>query len=171
MKVLILNISFLIPLSITAENLTKKYIAENLPYAVEASERYGVPISICLGQAILESASGTSKLAKKNKNHFGMVNGATAKQPGKKYRIYDTTAESFRDWAKNIAEYYPYASLFGIPATNFRKWAHGLQKAGYSVSGNYALVLSKVIEKYNLDVLDKPFFIPWCHEKIFAFNC
>ena len=35
-------------------------------------ELYGIPVSIKMGQALIESRAGTSRLARNNNNFFGM---------------------------------------------------------------------------------------------------
>ncbi|MBT8196570.1 MAG: glucosaminidase domain-containing protein, partial [Bacteroidia bacterium] len=65
----------LFSLSSTAQQkkITKQeYIATYKDFAIQDMIESGVPASITLAQAILESSSGNSKLATKAKNHFGI---------------------------------------------------------------------------------------------------
>ncbi len=50
----------------------KNYIKEYKELAINEMHRYKIPASITLAQGILESGSGTSKLAIESNNHFGI---------------------------------------------------------------------------------------------------
>src|SRR5580658_5256183 len=78
---------------------TQAYIARYKNIAQEEMERTGVPASITLGQGIIESVAGTSKLSQKANNHFGIKchddwNGPTY------YQDDDTKHECFRKYSK-----------------------------------------------------------------------
>ena len=49
-----------------------QYIDQYAPAAIDQMNRYGIPASITLAQALLESAAGTSYLAIHANNHFGI---------------------------------------------------------------------------------------------------
>ena len=51
---------------------TIAYITQYKAIAMKEMKRTGVPASITLAQAILESNSGESNLAKNHNNHFGI---------------------------------------------------------------------------------------------------
>ena len=53
-----------------------RYIERYKDVAMEEMIRAGVPASIKLGQAILESNAGRSELARKSNNHFGIKCGS-----------------------------------------------------------------------------------------------
>src|SRR5690606_22442488 len=59
--------------SITGMN----YIAQYKDIAISEMNRYGIPASIKLAQAILESGNGNSTLAREANNHFGIKCGGT----------------------------------------------------------------------------------------------
>ena len=72
---------------------------------IEEMQRTGVPASVTLGQGLIESVAGTSKLSIKANNHFGIVchddwtdppiyKTMTLKQC---FRKYDKPEDSFRD--------------------------------------------------------------------------
>ena len=80
-KILILAFSFL---TFKAEESVRpevsSYIDEYKYLAIDEMVRSGIPASITLAQAILESNAGVSKLARESNNHFGINDyaGATA---------------------------------------------------------------------------------------------
>src|SRR5258708_4095908 len=82
------------------------YIDEFKEAAIKEMQRYSVPASITLGQAILESNYGNSDLAKNANNHFGIKchkewTGATYTMDDDEsdecFRKYDNVVESYAD--------------------------------------------------------------------------
>ena len=57
----------------------ENYVSEILPFATAHAQPRGIPVAICLGQAIIESSYGNSKLATEGNNHFGMKKGGSWK--------------------------------------------------------------------------------------------
>jgi flagellum-specific peptidoglycan hydrolase FlgJ len=125
---------------------------------------YRIPASITLAQAILESGSGQSKLAKNGRNHFGIKctsdwNGRTILEDDDKkdecFRKYRKAKHSFRDHSEFLANKKRYAFLFELDKRDYKAWANGLKKAGYATNPNYPTLLINLIEKYNLEKYDK----------------
>ena len=125
---------------------------------------YGIPASIILSQAILESGAGQSKLAQKANNHFGIKCHNTWE--GKTFimdddtkdecfRNYKSVKQSFNDHALFLTSRDRSAFLFEYKITAYKKWAHGLKKAGYATNPEYAYILIKIIENYNLNRFDR----------------
>lgn len=133
--------------------------------------RTGIPASITLAQAALESGWGESKLTKEANNFFGIKDhlnddwngdfivkdtteykgGNPSIEPGK-FRRYLTPADSFRDHSDFLQDNPRYNDLFS--STQWESWAYGLQKAGYATDPKYALLLIGLINKYNLSQYD-----------------
>ena len=63
--------------------------------------------------------------------------------------------DSYQDHSKFLKNSSRYASLFNLKITDYKGWAKGLKKAGYATSSDYAEVLIKIIEDYELYLLDK----------------
>lgn len=141
--------------------------------AQDEMKRSGVPASIKLAQAILESKSGQSQLAQEANNHFGIKcdrnwPGLTAYKnddefddEGKPvlscFRRYNTAAESYADhsrFLKNPKKQYRYGFLFKLDKTDYVGWAAGLDSAGYSPVDNYGAKLINIIERYRLYEID-----------------
>ncbi len=125
------------------EKLQCAYIQRWLVTAQREYDRYNVPISISLAQGILESESGTSKVCKRTNNNFGVMD-------GKKYRVYDTEWESWRDHSL-VLDKPLYKSLKGM---DYLGWAKGLERLGYAEDVQYAEKLIAVIERWELDKWD-----------------
>lgn len=155
----------IVPQRNTAQTtLYERYISKYADMAVEQMERYGVPASITLAQGLLESAAGTSRLATKGNNHFGIKCGGTWKgpymlmtddAPNEKFRVYKNASESYEDHSKFLRYGRRYAFLFDLKRTDYKGWAKGLKKAGYATSPSYASSLIEIIEKYDLTAFDK----------------
>ena len=70
------------------------------------------------------------------------------------YKKYNSALESYEDHSKHIKSRKWYASLFSLNITDYKKWAHGLKKAGYAQDPYYAYRLIQIIDKYKFHSLD-----------------
>ena len=141
----------------------ERYIRQYAPTAVSEMRRSGVPASITLAQGILESAAGTSRLAVKANNHFGIKCGSLWKGRSIKadddarnecFRSYGSPAESFRDHSDFLRYRDRYAFLFELEPSDYKGWAYGLKQAGYATDPAYPSKLISLIERYNLTQYD-----------------
>ncbi|MDR0845091.1 MAG: glucosaminidase domain-containing protein [Tannerella sp.] len=142
--------------SASYENYVKKYSQ----MAIQQEKEYGIPASITLGQALLESSGGQTPLAKSSNNHFG-IKCHTADwrgdrvyksddKPNECFRKYKTVKESYEDHSKFLTERPRYAQLFKLKITDYKGWAKGLQDCGYATNRQYAARLIDIIETYQL---------------------
>ena len=135
------------------------YIEKWKSVALRNQSEYGIPASIIMAQALLESAAGTSDLATKANNHFGIkctgdwfggVYYYDDDRKGECFRQYVDAAESFKDHALFLQR--PrYATCFEIAVEDYEGWAHRLKACGYATDKNYAPKLIKLIQDYKLD--------------------
>ncbi|MBO4434709.1 MAG: glucosaminidase domain-containing protein [Bacteroidales bacterium] len=141
----------------------ERYIAQYSGIAVEEMIRSGVPASITMAQALLESGAGQSRLAVEGNNHFGIKCGsawqgksmkADDDKPDECFRVYDSVEESYRDHSDFLHQNSRYDFLFDLYITDYKGWAIGLKKAGYATSPEYASHLITLIENYKLYDLD-----------------
>lgn len=107
-------------------------------------KKFGIPASIKMAQAILESNAGQSVAAKSDNNHFGV---RLSGQP------YESAWRNWREHSLLLINKFPHLREFG---TDYRAWARGLQKAAYSDSPNYANQLLEIIDHFHLEQLDDP---------------
>lgn len=144
--------------------LIQSYAARFAPVAVAEMHKFGIPASITLAQALLESNAGTSGLAKKANNHFGMK--CFSHKCGKGHCInysddthkdfflkFPNAWRSFRKHSEMLKNNQRYASLFR--SKDYRQWANGLTKAGYATDRNYGDKLIRLIESQHLDRYDR----------------
>jgi len=143
----------------------RDYIARYKDDAIRDMQRTGVPASITLAQGMYESEYGNSKLAREANNHFGIKchkewNGPTfIKDDDTKnecFRKYSTVLESYDDHSNFLRTRERYRFLFDYEITDYKKWAHGLKKAGYATNPEYAHRLIRIIEENNLQEFDTP---------------
>ncbi|MFA8300230.1 MAG: glucosaminidase domain-containing protein [Hyphomicrobiales bacterium] len=143
----------------------QEYIERYKDIAIKKMKEDGIPASITLGQGIFESGIGNSKLARYANNHFGIKCHKSWK--GKKYyqnddaknecfRKYKNPEKSFEDHSNFLTTRSRYAFLFKYKSNDYKRWAHGLKKAGYATNPKYAHRLINIIEKYNLHQFDNP---------------
>ncbi len=142
----------------------KEYIETYKSLAVEAMQEYGIPASIKLAQALIESDNGNSPLALKANNHFGikcktswsgdkMLHDDDAKDEC--FRSYRSAYDSYRDHSDFLADSPRYRFLFDLDPTDYKGWARGLSHAGYATNPEYANMLIKAIEQNGLYKMDK----------------
>lgn len=140
-----------------------QYIETYKDIAVEDQEVYGIPASIKMAQALLESDCGNSRLALEANNHFGIKckrdwTGPTISHdddaPGECFRKYASARESFRDHSEFLDKSPRYAKLFELDITDYKGWARELKAAGYATNPRYAELLIKMIEDHELYLLD-----------------
>lgn len=165
MKPLLLFTAIFCMADSNAQNhLQRQYIAKHKDLAIAEMRRTGVPASIKLAQAMLESVSGTSELATNANNHFGIKcgddwQGSTYHKHNdllnvKCYRKYTSTNEGFKGHSDFLRQRKHYASLFKLDPLDYKGWAHGLKKAGYATNPGYANELISWIDLLGLSSYD-----------------
>ena len=151
--------------------LYHNYISQYGSLAVAEMQRTGIPASIKMAQALLESGAGTSTLAREANNHFGIKchNGWTGEQFYREdddrnergqiiascFRKYDHESMSYADHSSFLTGSVRYAALFTYDPHDYQAWARGLKRAGYATAHDYADRLISIIENYELHLLDQ----------------
>lgn len=138
------------------------YIDKYKYVAMREMNQYGIPASIKLAQALLESGNGNSYLAREANNHFGIKCGGVwrgksiARQddsPNDCFRVYDNAEDSFRDHSQFLLRK-RYEKLFALDKSDYKGWAKGLKEAGYATNPRYPELLIDLIERYDLHKYD-----------------
>lgn len=142
----------------------KAYIDQYKDIAIAEMNRYGIPASIKLAQALLESGNGNSYLAREANNHFGIKCGGTwtgrsITRPDDRdrdcFRVYQNPEHSFRDHSQFLLRK-RYEKLFSLNKDDYKGWAKGLKAAGYATNPRYPELLIDLIERYQLYQYDRP---------------
>jgi len=180
-KFIVLAAAVLLCREVFAQDLDEqlRYVERYKALAIWEMGRRGVPASIKLGQAILESRWGTTDLAVIANNHFGIKCGGRDVWFGPQYykfddeydrrgqmqkscfRQYNSPEESFiahSEFLRNPLKEERYGFLFRLDPTDYRGWARGLRKAGYATDQNYHTKLIRIIETLKLWQYDQMSF-------------
>jgi len=145
------------------EGSVESYINDYKELAISEMKRTGIPASITLAQGIIESDIGRSRLATEANNHFGIKchddwAGPTIRHTDDRrnecFRKYRKPEESFHDHSDFLTSEPRYRSLFSLDRTDYQGWARGLKKTGYATNPDYANMLIRKIEEYNLYIYD-----------------
>lgn len=172
---------FLIVETIQAQNTIRAYwdyIAKWRDVVVFQQQEFGIPASITMAQALLESGAGKSELATEANNHFGIKCGGSwmgdsfyhdDDHEGECFRVYPEAEESFRDHSLFLQR--PrYKSLFELQISDYKGWATRIRECGYATDPKYPQKLIKLIEDYGLDSLQNPTWTPPTDEQIRVAN-
>lgn len=120
-------------------------------YAHEVRQKYGVPESVTLGQAIYESSLGKSNIARQANNWFGMKGtGTVGSYNG--WQKFNSVHESFLAYGKLLSKdrYTKYTNN----AKTSAEYLQGVVKGGYCPDDGYvsnvlSIINSNNLEKYN----------------------
>ncbi len=135
------------------------YIRRFRKVALVEMDKFGIPASIKMGQAILASHAGKNSLAQQYNNHFATTcnGGANCQniQIGSQSAMVNTYQSAWESWRNH-------SQLLSTPTyehlkthnKNYKKWAQGLVAAGYGNTNNYSQQLIQIIETYQLYKLD-----------------
>jgi hypothetical protein len=140
--------------------------------AARVSQREtGVPASVTIAQAILESSWGKSRLSKDNNNYFGIKarDGADPSQVAwydtwevvdgenisvqAPFRAYQNAADSFVDHGRFFirnSRYRPALAVKDDP----QQFAAEISRAGYATDPDYAPKLIRLMDRFNLYAYD-----------------
>ena len=146
------------PPTATPSMTNDQFIAAAVPGAQLGWRQYGVPPSVTIAQAILESGWGRSKLASVDKNYFGikcqngrygsLANGCHSYQTTEctkagscfstaaTFRTYASMSHSFRDHGLFLKVNSRYKPAFSY-TKNANKFIWTVWKAGYATDPNY----------------------------------
>jgi len=135
------------------------YIDKYSDLAVMHKDKYKIPASVTLAQAILESNAGRSELALATNNHFSIKchNDWKGEFVYRKddtdsdcFRKYKSVEDSYEDHSKFLLQNPRYNVLFTYDIRDYTSWAKGLQSCGYATAKGYANSLIQLIEDYDL---------------------
>jgi flagellar protein FlgJ len=146
-----------------------QFIRDVVGGARYSQEKTGIPASITIAQAIVESMWGRSPLVRKGYNYFGIkaVQGQdycqfpTQEDNGgahlelAHFARYVSPSACFSAHAQLLANskrYQPAMACCGAPA----QFAEQLYKCGYSTNPQYAELLMSLIREFNLTQYDSP---------------
>lgn len=134
-------------ISIPVSAQKNSYIESNKILAKNLSIKYGIPSSIILAIAFVETGGGSSKNSKLLNNHFGIVGNNNA---GSKYKQFSSIEEGYEAFCKLLTQKKFYTSLKGI--NNFSTWVKAIASSGYSTQPEeWMRRLNLISNKYQLE--------------------
>lgn len=146
-------------------NVAEAFIDKYKDIAIEHQIKYGIPASVTLAQACLESAYGTSDGVQKHNVFFGIKadkswKGGIAQywddEAGKStFRAYPTPEASFSDHSRLLTNNHYKNCCGNLSADNHVGWLYGIVKGGYATDAGYVEKNESVIRNFNLDQYDK----------------
>lgn len=141
------------------------------PWAMEQQQKYGIPASVTLAQAAIESSWGESSLSREDKNMFGIHATQGWVNSGKpyverndmgmvKFCKYGSEAESFEHHSRFLMENQRYSRCFTYASDDHVHWAQGICDAGYAYRppdnpDRYAQTIEAIINGNHLERYDQ----------------
>lgn len=140
----------------TAEAFLKRFAK----VAVSEKKKFGVPASVLLAIAFVNSNSGQSQAVNEANNFFALPctedwEGDRVSIGARCYRKYETPWFSWRDFSIYLAGQSWFGSLKQEAGEDWRKWINSLEGKGISNMKNFNVKLKEVIEYYRLFELDQ----------------
>ena len=149
------------PLTVKAEKITvEEFIDSHKSEVVKIAKEKDLFASVMMAQAILESGSGNSQLARTFNNYFGMkgagITLATVEfdtvKTNASFQIFENPIDSFRAYAENFYKNDKIYSRF-LTATDPIDAAKSLDGV-YATTSDYSSQLISLMNTYNLYSLD-----------------
>ncbi|MFK7936625.1 MAG: glucosaminidase domain-containing protein [Saprospiraceae bacterium] len=142
-----------------SDSKKETYMKRFAHIAVAEMEKYGIPASIVLSSALLQSQAGQRDVALNSNNHFATPctsdwRGSEESYQGKCYREYDSAWGSFRDHTLFLTTG-KNTSFKKLGRTNYKDWAQAIGKTDLNESGHLGKNLITIIEQYQLHQLDE----------------
>lgn len=143
----IVIVSLFLTLCFTTIKAQHSYVKDYKSLATDLSSKYGIPASIILSVAFVESGGGTSKNSKTLNNHFGIVGKNTVNNS--RYKSFSSVKESYEAFCQMITRKKYYEKLKGND--NHSDWVKAIAAAGYSTQPEeWKRRINSIISKISL---------------------
>ncbi|MBK1896794.1 glucosaminidase domain-containing protein [Chryseobacterium paridis] len=116
----------------TMANAQRSYIDSYKGIATDLSKQYGIPSSIILAIAIVESGAGTSKASKTLNNHFGILGKNNINTS--RFKSFNSVRESYEAFCLLLSKKKLYTKL--KDNNNSNDWVKAIASSGYSTKPN-----------------------------------
>ena len=116
---------------------------------MELQIKYGVPASITLAQALLESSKGTSRQAQVNNNYFGLRRNG-------RYVAFGNAKDSFYYYVRTVTGGSAFRrNTAGIPTSDPNRYLNAICRSGYAEDKFYHGKIVNIINKMDLTQFDR----------------
>ncbi|MTB53198.1 glucosaminidase domain-containing protein [Lewinella sp. W8] len=138
----------------TDEQQIEAFIRRFSNVAQAEQGKFGIPASVILANALLQSQAGTSGVATDYVNYFHLPcttdwPGTRARAHNQCFRRYETAWTSFRDHSLYITQG-DFARMRQFGETDYRRWAAGLQELKFNDNPKLAEQLVRTIDRWQL---------------------
>ena len=128
--------------------------------AISERKKFGIPSSVLLGCALLNSGAGQAGWVNRTNNYFGLAcasdwEGGQATVDGRCLRRYESAWASFRDYSIYLTSQDWYGGVKKSAGKDWQKWAKALDGKGVSEAPDFGAALERVITAYRLYDLDE----------------
>lgn len=144
-------------LSGITESEIKHFVDRFAQVATAESQKYGIPASVTLANALLHSSAGKNAITTATNNFFGLPctddwAGKTSYLSGNCFRTYESAWFSFRDHSSFLTSRLDKHTSFS--PIDYVSWAQFIERTQYSELNNLATSLMYLIKAYKLDKFD-----------------
>ena len=142
-----------------AEATKRSYISRFANVAINERKKYGIPSSIILANAMLQSFAGQRDMSLSGNNHFALPcvsgwKGGSGTYNDACYRHYENAWTSFRDHSLYVSTG-SNQKLLALGNKDYKGWAKGLEKSKSFDIDNLAKTLISIIDEYDLTKYDR----------------
>jgi flagellum-specific peptidoglycan hydrolase FlgJ len=128
--------------------------------AISEKKKFGIPASIILAAACVNSSAGQRAVCQKTNNFFALPcdaswEGATVSIDNHCYRRYETPWESFRDFSIHLSGQEWYGALRKSAGRDWQAWVNGIRVSDISDVPNCREEMTRMIRTFQLDDLDR----------------
>ncbi len=141
------------------ESTKRAYLNRFANVAINERKKFGVPSSIILANAMLQSFAGQRDMSLSGNNHFALPcvsgwKGGSGTYNDACFRHYENAWTSFRDHSLYVTTG-PNQKLLALGNKDYKAWAKGLEKSKSFDIDNLASKLISIIDKYDLTKYDQ----------------
>ena len=128
--------------------------------AISERKKFGIPSSVILGCALVNSAAGKADWVNRTNNFFDLAcasdwEGGTATVDGRCLRRYESAWASFRDYSIFLTSQEWFGSVKKSAGKDWQKWVKALAEKDVSNATNFGKELERVIQTHRLYDLDE----------------
>jgi hypothetical protein len=136
------------------EQVIAAFIRRFSNVAQAEQEKFGIPASITLANALLHGQAGDAPAAKTYLNYFALGceddwSGATGRVSGRCVRSYENAWTSFRDHSLHVTSG-KFSAMRQFSETDYRRWAAGLEELNFNATDDLAEQLLRTIDRFQL---------------------
>lgn len=136
------------------ESTVEAFLRRFSNVAQAEQDKFGIPASITLANALLQTAAGTTEAATSHNNFFALTCtndwvGMTGSTGAGCVRAYESAWTSFRDHSLYLTSG-KFSPLTQFSETDYRRWAAGMEELEFNDTDDLARQLVRTVDRYQL---------------------